>query len=247
MSTDSISSASTLGSGADLQSTPSTGSSKLGENEFVSLLMAQMQNQDPTAPQDSSAFVSQLAQFSNLQLQQGADDTLQSLVMAQTAGNQTGTANLVGKDVGFGTDDVKLTNGKTPDMAITLPSDASSVTVTVKDKDGNVVRTDTISGEMAGKNDFQFDGKDDDGNALPDGDYSFSVTAAAADGTPVNAALTQYGHVDGVSFADGIPELLVGGVTVKLAEVVEVDAASPSSPAATTVPTSSLETAVSGN
>src|SRR4051794_18936252 len=84
--------------------TPKTqGSDKLGKDEFLRLLMAQMGSQDPTAPTDSSQFVAQLAQFSQLELQQNTNDTLQNLLIGQAATQQSQVINLVGKDVTFNT------------------------------------------------------------------------------------------------------------------------------------------------
>ena len=93
--------------GIDTNKTPSsttpTGNSELGKTEFLKLMMAQLANQDPTSPQSNEAFIAQLAQFATVELMQSQNQNLEQLIVAQTAGNQTGVAALIGKDVVFRT------------------------------------------------------------------------------------------------------------------------------------------------
>src|SRR3954469_23264749 len=85
--------------------TPNTlarqGSSTLGKDEFLKILVAQLANQDPTQPQDSSQFVAELAQFSSLEQQQNTVDGLKSLLVGQATANQTAATGFIGKDVSF--------------------------------------------------------------------------------------------------------------------------------------------------
>ena len=80
-------------------STAAQGSPNLGKDDFLKLLMAQLSNQDPTQPADPTTFTTQLAQFSQLELQQNANSTLTDLAAAQAAGNQEQAVNMVGKNV----------------------------------------------------------------------------------------------------------------------------------------------------
>src|SRR3712207_366020 len=87
---------------------PTRGSSKLGKEEFLKLLMAQLSHQDPTAPADSTQFVAQLAQFASLEMMTNANDTLEALLVSSAAQQQAAVANLVGKDVQYNTEKVNL-------------------------------------------------------------------------------------------------------------------------------------------
>ena len=89
------------------------GSSKLGKDEFLKLMMAQLAQQDPTAPSDSNAFVAQLAQFTSLEQMQNVNSTLESLLIGQASQNNSGAVGLVGKDVLYKTD--KIPPGAGPD------------------------------------------------------------------------------------------------------------------------------------
>src|ERR1043166_2227913 len=151
---------SVTGNSADITHAPSstsaTGSSKLGKDEFVKLLLAQLAHQDPTSPQSNEAFVAQLAQFANVELMQNANQNLESLLVAQAAGNQTGVAQLVGKDVVFKTDHVDLKDGKSTDLDIELGGHAKDVVVTITDDKGNVVRTEHLGEHEGGSLDYQW-------------------------------------------------------------------------------------------
>ena len=204
-------------------STP-TGSSRLGKDEFLKLMMAQLGHQDPTAPQSNEAFIAQLAQFATVELMQTQNSNLEQLLVAQAAGNQTAVAQLVGKDVMFRTGELSLAaDGTSPPLSVTLPKEAGNVVVNIKDDSGKVVRTLQLGAHAAGSFDVSWDGRDDQGNPLPAGSYSFEVSATATDGTVMDGIVSgARGHVDGVSFANGAPVLLVGSLQIALGDVVEV-------------------------
>src|ERR1700753_752320 len=124
--------------GIDNTSTASTassstaqGSNTLGKNDFLKLLMAQLQNQDPTQPSDPTAFTAQLAQFSQLELQQNANDTLTNIATAQASANQQGAVNLVGKNVTSSTSSVTLAAAGGALLTGSLGGDANSVSAVI--------------------------------------------------------------------------------------------------------------------
>lgn len=212
----------TRGLGVGPSSDATRGSTELGKDQFVQLLMAQLQNQDPTSPVDSEAFVAQLAQFSSLEQLQGVSARLDSLVLAQASSNQLQTASLVGKDVLFSTDAVELpaTGGTTVSGELSGP--AESVTVTITDADGKTVRTLTVGRTPEGPVDIAWDGRDEAGVPLPAGAYTVKLAAADAEGKAVDVEPRGRGRVEGVSFANGYPELIVDGRKVKLSDVLEI-------------------------
>src|SRR6185503_12469561 len=77
------------------------GSSVLGKDQFLKLLVAQLANQDPTKPEDTSQFVAELAQFSALEQQQNTVSRLDTLLMSQATANQTAAGTFIGKDVTY--------------------------------------------------------------------------------------------------------------------------------------------------
>lgn len=202
------------------------GSNKLGKDEFMKILMAQLSNQDPTAPADSQAFVAQLAQFSSLELQQNTNSSLDSLLLAQTAGNQTSAVALVGKDVFYKGSSVALQKGQPATVLADVSAPASQMTVTLSDSTGKTVRTLRLGTQNAGRVSIPWDGKDDTGTLLPAGDYSAQITAAASDGTSIPVTQTLRGRVTGISFSNGVAQLLLGSQRVNMSDVLEVSESS---------------------
>jgi flagellar basal-body rod modification protein FlgD len=218
-----VSSISGTGSAFPPEAAPPT--KELGRDSFVRLLLTQLQSQDPTAPQSSEAFVAQLAQFTTVELLERQAGHMEALLVAQAAGNQTAVAGLVGKDVSFRADSITTTTtGEVRDFSLEVPSSADAVIVSIKDEDGRVVRTMNLGPRAAGRSDLAFDGLSDKGTPLPPGTYSMEVIATK-NGVAVDASLLGRGSVSGVSFLEGVAELLVDGRRIRLPDVVEINVA----------------------
>src|SRR5262245_57376038 len=153
------------------------GKSALGKDDFLKLLVAQLANQDPTKPEDTSAFVAQLAQFSALEQQQNTVARLDTLLMGQATANQTAAGTFIGKDVTFRGGEQHFDGANPVPATLTLPQDAAKVTVTISDGAGRVVKTIQVGAHDKGTIPVSWDGRDDNGNLMPAGDYTFTPTA----------------------------------------------------------------------
>jgi len=194
----------------------------LGGQAFLLLLTTQLQHQDPLAPMDSTQFVTQLAQFSQLEQTTTMGDTLKTSNQYMASLNNYSLATLIGKQVLVIGNQVVLAQGNSPVLPYNLGSAASGVTVTITDGAGNGVRTLPLGPQSAGTQEVQWDGRDNQGRALPDGNYSFTVSAVGADGTPVTANPYSGGTVTGVTFDQGVANLIVNGVTIPAANIVGI-------------------------
>ncbi len=199
------------------------GSDAMGKNEFLKLLVAQLANQDPTKPQDTSQFVAELAQFSALEQQQNAVSRLDMLLMGQATANQTSAASFIGKTVTHRGGTVHSDGIASVTGTATLLSPADKVTVAVTDSTGRVVRTIQLGAHGAGELAVTWDGRDDRGNLLPAGDYSLQPAAFDADGKAVPIGVSTSGTVTGVTFEGGVPRLRVGGSLVKMSDVTSIN------------------------
>jgi flagellar basal-body rod modification protein FlgD len=208
--------------GADQTGKPQ-GSSKLGKEEFLKLLMAQMGNQDPTAPTDNSAFVAQLANFATLELQQNANTSLESLLLAQASANQTSMASFVGRDVMYKSETLQLIEGEKTGGIAKLAAPATNVTVVVTDKDGKTVRTMQLGPHDAGTVAFSWDGRNDGGKIQPAGEYKVRVTAQDSNKKSVAVEQRGTGHVTGVAYEDGVAMLKIGDAKIKVADILEIN------------------------
>ena len=204
-------------------STATAGSSALGKDEFLKLLMAQLQNQDPTQPSDPTAFTAQLAQFSQLELQQNANVTLGDIASAQAATNQQSAVNLVGKNVTYSTSSVTIAAGGGALLTGNLAGDAASVSAVIKNAAGATLRTVKAGPSAKGGLQIPWDGRDDSGNPVAAGSYTVSLTALDTQGKAVNAIAQQSALVTGVSFTNGVTQLIAGGATLPLGSITEID------------------------
>jgi flagellar basal-body rod modification protein FlgD len=198
--------------------------SKLGKDDFLKLLMTQLGNQDPLSPMDNQAFVTQLAQFSQVELAQVSSQQLDALLMAQASANQIQATSLVGKEVAMKHSGVDWSDTQgSVTVSGTLASDASQVTAVVRDDEGNVVRRVELGERSAGALDFSWDGRTNTGALAPSGHYEVAFTAVDASGNAVDAQAVDRARVTGVSFETGYAELILSNQQrVKLADVLRV-------------------------
>lgn len=220
METGFVSATSTTAS-ASIQGTATNAG--LDKNSFLRLLVTQLKNQDPTSTQDPNAMVQQLTSFSNLEQLQNLGSLLQGIQVQNQGLFQAQVSGLVGKRVRVPGDGVELSGGKAA-IGVNLGADATSVTLTIKDANGKVVRVLPQDGLKAGSTLVDWDGKDAQGGTLPDGDYTVEIVATDSAGKAVAAQTTSYVKVDAVSFKNGVVYLVAGGRTYTLSDVSEIAA-----------------------
>lgn len=168
------------------------------QNNFLTMLVTQMTNQDPLKPMDNSQLTSQLAQISTVSGLQTMNTTLEQLLTQVSASRAMDSAALIGHTVMVPGTSVSVTDGVVSKFGVDLPATADAVTVDVLDKDGNVVRTLDLKGQTGGVHDIAWDGKNNDGVVVANGDYSFRVNATA-DGKSVQPVALVYGKVQAIS------------------------------------------------
>ncbi len=198
----------------------------MGKAEFLNLLVAQLQNQDPFQPMEGNDFAAQLAQFSSLEeltsINASLKDGTNMDLMLTQAVNNTLAANFIGKEVTSLGDTISLVSGDHPSMNFLLNDFADKVTVKIYDEAGNVVRTIEASGLAAGKQSLEWDGLGNDGQELPGGNYRFSVEAENVKGEQVQAQTLTKGIVSSVRYVDGRAVLIVNGKEINLSDVLEI-------------------------
>ena len=205
-------------------STPaSKDNSVMGKEDFLTLLVAQLQNQDPLNPADGTEFTAQLAQFSSLEELKNINDTLTKHDVYQSTLNNIESTNFIGKTVTATGDTFSVTDSKTAPIRFDLENDADGVFLQIYDKLGEFV-TDIDAGFLqAGEQQVQWDGRIAEGLQAPDGTYSFTVMAMNADGSPIDVATYTTGIVTGVDYTTGDTNLLINNRQIPIASVVRID------------------------
>lgn len=191
----------------------------LSQADFLSLLIQQMRNQDPTQPMDSSQMVSQLAQINQVSATQNLQTSFDALAQSMQGNQLLQASSMVGRDVTVPSAVGKLQGGAL-DGAVNVPDGGGHTRVQVVDTAGNVVRTIDLGTQVAGLADFHWDGVGDSGEPLPPGVYGLKAQVG-------NTAVATYvsGTVTGVGMtgADGAYLDVDGFGGVLLSQVARVN------------------------
>jgi flagellar basal-body rod modification protein FlgD len=201
------------------------GNKAMGRDAFLKLLVAQLKNQDPLKPQDNSAFVAELAQFSSLEQSMGVNDRLDQMMLQNQGLANSNVVNMVGS-VATVKGSLITTNGSGVGVPVAFTQDrkSASTVVSIVDQNGKTVRTLDLGERNAGTNKIQWDGRSDDGLVQPAGTYSVSVKAADEDGGTVIVSQETTGTLSGVSFDKGYPVLhLSNGVSAPVSDLLRVE------------------------
>jgi len=198
-------------------------SASLGQGDFLKLMTAQMKNQDPFAPVDNTQMIAQMAQFSSLAGISEMSTTLKAISDRLGTTSAADAAAYVGRTV--------LTEGSTAYPraaggiagAVELGGDATDVSVSIADADGQQLKTVSLGNQAAGTVDFDWDGTTDAGEKAGAGPYTVTVSARNAT-RAVSAQPLVWAPVQSVSApASGSPVLTVAGIgPVKLDAVRQV-------------------------
>ena len=198
----------TLSSGA--ASSQKTGNKgELGRDQFLKLLITQLKNQDPLSPMESVEFTSQLAQFSSLEQLFSAGETLQAIKTSLQLQEGDQMVQYIGKKVISKGNTLTVQGGASEPATFRLDEDAE-VQISINASDGSPVRNLSMGWQKKGDCQVDWDGRDESGKAVTDGDYSFQVNAVDAKGSPVSSQTYVAGQVTGVRYEDGKAFLLIG-------------------------------------
>jgi flagellar basal-body rod modification protein FlgD len=187
---------------------------------FLTLLTTQLKNQDPTAPMDSNAFTQQLVMYSQVEQQIGTNDNLKALISQGASNAAAVTTGYLGKKVSITNGNASL-NGGTANWTYNLSNVAATTDLTITDASGKAVYS-SAGAITAGNHNFTWDGKDLNGNQLPDGAYKLTVTAADMAGNNVGNAVASAGTVTQIDMTSGTPKLIVGNMQVSLGDIAAV-------------------------
>jgi len=203
---------------------PAGPSKELGRDAFLNLLIAQLQNQDPLNPTDSTEFTAQLAQFSSLEQLGNVNDNIKLLQNFQASGNHSQAVALIGKEISASGNSLELAQNQPAGCDFKLDGNASVVTVSIYDHTSGFVNSFEGRNLTAGKHTLYWDGIDKNGSPAPAGNYTFEILAADAGGETVNTSTFFSGRVNKVIFESDTTYLVSGDQKVALGDVIEISA-----------------------
>jgi len=160
-----------------------TQNKELGKNEFLNLLVAQLNNQNPLEPQGNGEFIAQLAQFSQVEGIEKLNTSMESLLSGYQSSQALQASSLVGRKVIVPSEKAVVDTSESFKASTVLPVSSSNVYVNVYDSAGSVVTRINLGEQAAGNVSFIWDGKDASGKLMPPGTYKFEAQATYGDET----------------------------------------------------------------
>ena len=196
----------TTGTGSSSTSSTSTASANgvtLGGTDFLTLMLAQLKNQDPTSPVDSNEFLSQLASLSEVQGITQLNSSFSALSNSLVSGQALQASSLLGHQALVASSTATLaTAGGTVTGAVSVPQTSSDVTLNITNSSGVLVNSINLGAQSAGLANFTWNGQTTSGSTAPAGTYSLSAQVSGVTGGTAITTLVG-GTVDSVTMGSG--------------------------------------------
>ena len=160
---------------ADLAATENEKSNEIGQNEFLELMLAQLNNQDPFQPLENGEFVAQMAQFSTVSGIEEMNASLKGMTDSLQSNRLLEASNLIGRTALVSGNTASLTeDGLT--AIYRLDDNATNVNINVYSEAGEIMHQEHIAQRSLGQHEFHWDGKTPAGATAPNGNYTVEVT-----------------------------------------------------------------------
>ena len=194
----------------------------LGKNDFLNLLVTQLQHQDPLNPADSTEFTAQLAQFSSLEQLNNINDNLKNMELFQTSMTNSQAVSYIGKEITANGNTVQLESGRPVECKFELEASAALAVISVYDVNGGFVKSFETGPLDSGRQSAAWDGTDRNGSPVSAGLYRFEVQAVDADNQDLRVTPLMSSVVTGVSFKDQTASLITDLQTIAIDDVIAV-------------------------
>ncbi len=199
--------------------TPSKSSDKLERQDFMNLFLTQMSHQDPVNPMDSGAMMSQLGQLGTMEQLEKLNTQVKELNLTQKDISRFQSLQFLEKDVLMESDGIELGKGSSKPIYYSMDTDANNIRVNIESSDGSPVFSQTLGLTVAGKHQFQWDGKNNEGVMMPDGQYKMRLLAFDNNGASTELPIFNSGRVDQVEYRNGQPWIKTRHETLPLSKV----------------------------
>ncbi|MGE4296411.1 MAG: flagellar hook assembly protein FlgD [Desulfovibrionaceae bacterium] len=207
----------------DFATTEATGDSELDKEDFLTLLVTQLEYQDPLNPTDDTEFTAQLAQFSSLEQLTNISETLDGMAETDTQESLLNASSYIGKYVVAEGSSVTKNEDEISTIYFDVDEAIAVGYVNVYDANSNLIRSEVMGSKAAGSYSYTWDGLNSEGDAVEDGVYYVAMAAQDADGQAVLIYTDVSGEVTGVqSYDDTTYLILADGRAVEYSAVTRV-------------------------
>ncbi len=193
----------------------------LAKDDFLKLLLVELQYQDPTEPMDSEKILSQTSQLATLESAENTNKTLEALSASLLTSSQFNTVSAIGKIADTGSNGMLYEQGQTANFEVYFSDDIVAGNIEVKDSTGNVIKTIPVTPNQAGVYSFDWNGVTDAGNGADSGVYYIEASYANTAGETIRTRAGTY-PIESVRFEDGKSLLKLGSSYVPFDSIVEI-------------------------
>jgi len=193
----------------------------LGKDDFMTLLLVELQHQDPTEPMDSEKILTQTSQLAGLEASENTNKALEDLAKSLGTANQFSTIAAIGKTADLGSNAIQHDEGANDSFEVYFPKDIQEGTVQILTRDGAVVKNLEVGTNPSGVYQFDWNGLDNSGNAADSGLYYVTASYTDSDGVAQETRLGSY-PIESVKFDNGKALVKLGSSYVPLENIKEV-------------------------
>jgi len=214
-------------SAATTQNAQATSTSKnttLTEQDFLKLFTTQLQHQDPLNPMDSSQMLTQMTQLNTLTALDTMTQSIKNMEANQASASSLQTVGLIGKKIEVKGNSLSIDGQGTASGGSYQLAKAGQAYIQIFDANGNLVRLINDGAKDTSKQTFAWDGKGQQGNQLPAGNYTFSVSAIDGNNQPIQVTTSRIATVTGISIQNGVTYLNLGSDQITINDVIAITA-----------------------
>ncbi|MCI7500856.1 MAG: flagellar biosynthesis protein FlgD [Campylobacter sp.] len=204
-------------------STPTNPNAELKQEDFLALLLTELQYQDPTEPMDSQKMLEQTSMLSQLSMQQKTNDVMQKLASQMESAFSMSAMNALGSYATISSSVTKDAATKSLGLPVNFPEDISGATIEVKNNSGTVVRNIELAAMTKGAATIEWDLLNNNKNQVDNGTYTYEVKYTTKDGRQIEMQNTNY-LIESVRFQKGEAEFKVAGNYIKANRISEFSA-----------------------
>ncbi|MCK9472966.1 FlgD immunoglobulin-like domain containing protein [Sulfurimonas sp.] len=195
--------------------------SVLDKDDFMTLLLVELQNQDPTEPMDSEKILTQTSQLATLEATENTNKALSDLAASLGNSQQFSTISAIGKTADIGSNAIVFDEGSDTTFEVYFPDDIDRGNVEILDVNGNVIKTLDVGTNPKGVYQFTWDGTDANGNQVKSGIYYATASYKNPNGDDLTTRVGAY-PIESVKFEGNETYFKVGSNYVSLADVKEI-------------------------
>lgn len=197
--------------------------SSLTSDDFLSLLLTELQNQDPTEPVSTSDMLQQFSTLTQVANSEKTNSYLSSVAENMSTLSNGQNLNYIGKTITYSCNNIKVSDGTAGNLTFDLTSDAADVTAKIYNSSGTVVNTIDLGSLSSGSYSLSWAGTDSSGTTLSDGTYTVKYSATDSTGSSLTVTTSGTVEVTGVVYNSGDTYLVTANGDIPVSSVTAVE------------------------